>query len=58
MEGSSITQGQSQRCCGRWMARAQAGALLAKLLQTLIYTCCCLSLHKGAQRRWVMSGFS
>lgn len=26
----------------------QAGALLAKLMQTLIYTCCCLFWHKGA----------
>lgn len=45
-------EGQSQPCCNRCAARAQAGALLAKLLQTLIYNLFCFSW----QKRWVMSG--
>lgn len=36
----------------RWATRAQAGALLAKLLQTLIYNLFCFFW----QKRWVVSG--
>lgn len=45
-------EGQSQPCCNRCAARAQAEALLVKLLQTPIYNLFCFFW----QKRWVMSG--